>query len=118
MIAAAEFVHARTYGTAARKHEILIVRHLAATNDGTPRSNTGALGGRASRILLGWRQYRRTWVEALGGNTVKSTHGDGQRSGGFIDSHAFFLMILMFMFALAIAISIVGFTSPSWLGFN
>jgi len=40
------------------------------------------------------------------------------RSGGFVDSHGFFALILMFMFAVAIVLSIIGFTTPSWLGFS
>ena len=37
---------------------------------------------------------------------------------GFTSSHAFFAAILMTMFAIAIVLSIIGLTSPSWLGFS
>ena len=49
---------------------------------------------------------------------MDANHPDQQKPDHFVDSHGFFAFILMAMFAAAIALSIVGFTTPSWLGFS
>lgn len=40
------------------------------------------------------------------------------RRDGFVDSYGFFALLLMSVFVLALALTIVGLTGPSWLGFS